>query len=626
MPLPSPRKIWHNKWGTLTSVTAVIVAGTAITSGIISTGSDTLSPSLFLSAPSNGVTVSGTVTLSATCGDNVACVGVQFKVNGANVGAEDTSAPYSIQWVTGDVPGSYTLTAFARDAANNTKLSNSETIIVSPSQGAADVANVFVSTTGSDTTGSNCQRFSTPIAPPADASTYCATFNKAYHVANVGDVVEVACGSYTDASDPQGFSWEYLTRDATKEQAAQGTYVKFRPPPGQTAPGLGTNVSRNIGSGCVQANGIDSSRTVDAIGASHVEFDDMFFGAVQVGKSVSDAAVQGTNTDWKFSNIYTHQFNLSSPVRFKWIGGEVGNYTGCGGVCGGGAFVGLTTPGGIVTPGCQSTGCQENFIRCSTNCSVVGTDVLFDGVTFHDIYRSGGAHSACFFIEAVTKLTIRNSKIYNCDSQALFFQPNVAGGSPPNAVASQVLLENNWFGGSTDAGATSYVGHSIDIKGTTSTSSFTDWVVRHNTLSGSVTWSNDANTPITVSNMHFIGNVSDTMNCLSSPGLPGSPSTGATWEYNLSITANGTCTGTGNGSIVSLPVVSALNPNEAAQNYHLSGSPTACNFVPTSAYAAATTFTTAFSLYDPHAVLATDIDGAARPVSTGYDAGSDEAC
>src|SRR6185295_9239325 len=50
-------------------------------------------PSVAISAPANSATVSGTVTISATASDDVGVVGVQFKVDGANRGAEDTSAP-----------------------------------------------------------------------------------------------------------------------------------------------------------------------------------------------------------------------------------------------------------------------------------------------------------------------------------------------------------------------------------------------------------------------------------------------------------------------------------------------------------------------------------------------------
>jgi len=52
-----------------------------------------------LSAPAAGSMVSGTgVTVSATASANV--TGVQFQAGGANLGAEATTAPYSISWNT----------------------------------------------------------------------------------------------------------------------------------------------------------------------------------------------------------------------------------------------------------------------------------------------------------------------------------------------------------------------------------------------------------------------------------------------------------------------------------------------------------------------------------------------
>ena len=57
-------------------------------------------PSVSLTAPAAGATVSGTTTVSAGASDNRGVSGVQFKLDGANLGAEDTSAPYSTAWNT----------------------------------------------------------------------------------------------------------------------------------------------------------------------------------------------------------------------------------------------------------------------------------------------------------------------------------------------------------------------------------------------------------------------------------------------------------------------------------------------------------------------------------------------
>ena len=60
---------------------------------------DTQVPTVTLTAPAAG-NVTGTVSVSATASDNVGVVGVQFQLNGANLGTEDLASPYTISWNT----------------------------------------------------------------------------------------------------------------------------------------------------------------------------------------------------------------------------------------------------------------------------------------------------------------------------------------------------------------------------------------------------------------------------------------------------------------------------------------------------------------------------------------------
>ena len=93
---------------------------------------DTTPPTVSLTAPSAGSTVSGSsVTVSTNASDNIGVSGVQFLLDGTNLGAEDTTSPYSVTWnTTTATNGSHTLTARARDAAGNTTTSSSVTITV----------------------------------------------------------------------------------------------------------------------------------------------------------------------------------------------------------------------------------------------------------------------------------------------------------------------------------------------------------------------------------------------------------------------------------------------------------------------------------------------------------------
>jgi hypothetical protein len=83
--------------------------------------SDTTPPSVTLTAPGNNATVSGsTVTVSASASDNVGVASVQFQLDGANLGAQQSAAPYSVIWdTTATVNGPHSLSEIARDAAGN---------------------------------------------------------------------------------------------------------------------------------------------------------------------------------------------------------------------------------------------------------------------------------------------------------------------------------------------------------------------------------------------------------------------------------------------------------------------------------------------------------------------------
>src|SRR5207245_435575 len=127
---------------------------------------DTTPPSVSVTAPVAGASVAGTVTVTASASDNIGVVGVQFKLDGAALGAEDTTSPYSVSWNTvGAANGSHTLTAVARDAAGNVTTSAAVTVtvsndttppsvsITSPVGGASVSGTVTVTATASDNVG-----------------------------------------------------------------------------------------------------------------------------------------------------------------------------------------------------------------------------------------------------------------------------------------------------------------------------------------------------------------------------------------------------------------------------------------------------------------------------------------
>ena len=105
-----------------------IVTGSGIGSVTLS---DTTPPTIALTAPAASSTVTSTVAVSGIATDNVGVAGVQFSLDGVNLGAEVATPPYTVTWNTTTAPdGAHVLTAVARDAAGNKTTSAGVTVTV----------------------------------------------------------------------------------------------------------------------------------------------------------------------------------------------------------------------------------------------------------------------------------------------------------------------------------------------------------------------------------------------------------------------------------------------------------------------------------------------------------------
>jgi chitodextrinase len=131
---------------------------------------DTTPPTVSITNPIGGAVVSGTASVQATATDDTGVVGVQFKLDGANLGAEVVLPPYLVAWDTTAVAnGTHTLTAVARDAAGNT----------------TTAANVVVTVTNA------APASPTPVPP---ANTYGVTVGPGFVDASTREVVRTAGG------------------------------------------------------------------------------------------------------------------------------------------------------------------------------------------------------------------------------------------------------------------------------------------------------------------------------------------------------------------------------------------------------------------------------------------------
>src|ERR1700704_6517577 len=77
-----------------------IIAAALTFSLTVLAAQDKTPPTVSLTAPAANATVSGAIPVSAAASDNVGVVGVQFRLDGAPLGAEDVTAPYAMSWNT----------------------------------------------------------------------------------------------------------------------------------------------------------------------------------------------------------------------------------------------------------------------------------------------------------------------------------------------------------------------------------------------------------------------------------------------------------------------------------------------------------------------------------------------
>lgn len=125
--------------GATTGNVVVTVGGVASNGVSFTVQSDTTPPVVTITAPANNSTVSGTITLTATASDPDSSVSfLQFQIDGANLGAQLTSMPYSLSLDTTTLSNaSHSLTAVAQDPTGNQGTSAAITITVSNTTSAA---------------------------------------------------------------------------------------------------------------------------------------------------------------------------------------------------------------------------------------------------------------------------------------------------------------------------------------------------------------------------------------------------------------------------------------------------------------------------------------------------------
>jgi hypothetical protein len=191
----------------------------------------------------------------------------------------------------------------------------------------------------------------------------CQTFNRAYEVAQPGEVVDVAGGTYPE---------QRIEYDSDKTSTED---VYFRPAAGSF---------------------VDVDGDIEAYG-SHVTF--MAMRARDTNVPYDGPADVSDVTFWGFDG---RNFTIDSGQQVSVIGGDYGPASDCGGSYGG----------------------SNNGIRMNRP-GVMPTDILIWGVDVHDVqsYDLEACHIECLIVGAVKNLTVRGSAFWNCSIFDIFLQP-----------------------------------------------------------------------------------------------------------------------------------------------------------------------------------------------------------
>jgi hypothetical protein len=175
----------------------------------VRSGTDATPPSVSITSPTNGSTVSGTVNILVSASDNVAVSSVSLTVDGTIIGTSST-APYSFSWTTSS--GSHTLVATAKDAAGNSA-SNTITIsqntvtsditppsvsIVSPANGSSVSGTVNVSVGASDNVG--VKSVSLNVDGTLISTLSSSPYNFSWNTSNIADGTHSLTATATDAA------------------------------------------------------------------------------------------------------------------------------------------------------------------------------------------------------------------------------------------------------------------------------------------------------------------------------------------------------------------------------------------------------------------------------------------
>lgn len=220
---------------------------------------DAIPPTVSILSPTNGASVSGTVSVLVSATDNIKVSSVTLSIDGS-AKSSSTTAPFTTVWNSGTVPnGTHTLTVTAKDAKGNSSSSSIQVSvnnvtagditaptvnITSPTSGASYDANttITINASASDNVGVSSLNISIDgtVVGTSSGSSYSYTWNTstaASGIHTISSTARDAAGNQTIKSvtvtintvvvQPPTSSGVILTMPPVGNQGGEGSCVSF---------------------------------------------------------------------------------------------------------------------------------------------------------------------------------------------------------------------------------------------------------------------------------------------------------------------------------------------------------------------------------------------------------------
>jgi hypothetical protein len=287
--------------------------GTATVTITVNNGADTTPPTVSITSPTNGQTVSLMRTITVNASDNIGVDHVDFYRGGTILIGSSGVAPYSFNWNTTTVPnGTYSLTAKAYDVANNSATSTPVSVnVLNTVDPGPDTTPPTVSIT-SPTSG---QTVSSVATVKANASDNIGVTKVEFY--RSGSTTPIA----TDTSSPYEITWDTTTVANGSYSLTAKAYDGAIPTPNSTVSTAVSITVSNIpttGGNFTTWNPNDKGNNIMLSNGNLTEKDNGYKGLVRakIGKSsgkwyweikIDD---RGANQDL---NFYPGVANLSAP-------------------------------------------------------------------------------------------------------------------------------------------------------------------------------------------------------------------------------------------------------------------------------------------------------------------------